>query len=419
MRQMITACYNSQLEMSYCMDEFAMPGSRADDTLTETDSVVNFADMEKNETAFVKVSDYLQDSKSGVSALNLELNENSGNNQKNMVEDTLDEKEQSCTTQNDNVMLGENDYKPVFNLGENEQVEENTVIDAESVKETQLVSAKGEVTVSKSKVDNSCTTNDEKTIKELNYMTTSHAESVGSFIAITGQEIINDICDTSIEIDESKVFPDQETTNDVSDNSKETDVPKIFLTIEDDQPSLKRKSSGLIPLNDQSDPLHIYQKDHDDAIFHSSVTLQEKTQKRFAKFRNLLFELSLSMSPYLKYDVPYLDTEVGSSSIIRKFFPEDLYWSKYFEPVAHREKKKHLDVEADPPCKPASPWCDIEISEPHPFILTQITGSLSDKKLQVSFTIITDLLVLYQIKTTGKFTIITDLLVLYQIKNYR
>ena len=347
---MITACYNSQLEMSYCMDEFAMPESRADDTLTETDSVVNFTDMEKNETAFVKVSDYLQDSKSGVSALNLELNENSGNNQKNMVEDTLDEEEQTN---------------------------------------------KGEVTVSKSKVDNSCTTNDEKIITELNYMT-SHAESVGSFIAITDQEIINDICDTSM--NESKVFPDQEITNDVSDNSKETDVPKIFLTIEDDQPSLKRKSSGLIPLNDQSDPLHIYQKNHDDAIFHSSVTLQEKTQKRFAKFRNVLFESSLSMSPYLKYDVPYLDTEVGSSSIIRKFFPEDLYWSKYFEPVSHREKKKYVDRETDPPCKPASPWCDIEITKPHPLILTQITGSLSDKKLQVSFTIITDLLVLYQIK---------------------
>jgi hypothetical protein len=59
MRQMITACYNSQLEMSYCMDEFAMPESRADDTLTETDSVVNFTDMVKNETAFVKVSEYL------------------------------------------------------------------------------------------------------------------------------------------------------------------------------------------------------------------------------------------------------------------------------------------------------------------------------------------------------------------------
>ena len=409
---MITACYNSQLEMSYCMDEFAMPESRADDTLTETDSVVNFTDMEKNETAFVKVSDYLQDSKSGVSALNLELNENSGNNQKNMVEDTLDEEEQTnkgevtvskskvdnCTTQNDNVMLGENDYKPVFILGGNENVEENIVIDVESVKETNLVSAtvnKGEVTVSKSKVDNSCTTNDEKIITELNYMT-SHAESVGSFIAITDQEIINDICDTSM--NESKVFPDQEITNDVSDNSKETDVPKIFLTIEDDQPSLKRKSSGLIPLNDQSDPLHIYQKNHDDAIFHSSVTLQEKTQKRFAKFRNVLFESSLSMSPYLKYDVPYLDTEVGSSSIIRKFFPEDLYWSKYFEPVSHREKKKYVDRETDPPCKPASPWCDIEITKPHPLILTQITGSLSDKKLQVSFTIITDLLVLYQIK---------------------
>jgi hypothetical protein len=61
------------------------------------------------------------DSKSGVSALNLEFNENSGNNQKNMVEDTLDEEEQTnkgevtvskskvdnCTTQNDNVMFPE------------------------------------------------------------------------------------------------------------------------------------------------------------------------------------------------------------------------------------------------------------------------------------------------------------------------
>ncbi|XP_063396622.1 1-phosphatidylinositol 3-phosphate 5-kinase-like isoform X1 [Mytilus trossulus] len=330
---MITACYNSQLEMSYCMDEFAMPDSRADDSSMETDSVINFTE----EKTGVKVSDYLLDSKSGVNLLKLDLEDT---NKDIIRNNDRGETSNDCLGKDSNQPETNSD-RPVFNIGESDSNNEDISTDVK----------KGQITMQNNSSKSNTTENLlEANQNEYNNRKFDHTENVGSFVAV------GDSC--------------------------KTNTHNMTLKVEEGQTKLGRQhSTGLIPLNDQSDPLYMYQKNQDDAIFHSTVTLEAKTQKRCAKFKKTLAEILLSTSPYIKFELPYLETEFGSRSNVRNFFKDDLFWSKYFEPVAYREKKKQL-VETYCPPKPASPWSDIEISEPHPLILTQITGSLKDKHLQ-------------------------------------
>ena len=95
----------------------------------------------------------------------------------------------------------------------------------------------------------------------------------------------------------------------------------------DKSPSLRRKVESTC-LTDQSDPLHSYQKSHDDSIFHSSLEMEE--QKNRFKLKKALENIILAVSPYIHYDLPYLETEQGFRCELRRYFPEEIYWSHHF-----------------------------------------------------------------------------------------
>ena len=97
----------------------------------------------------------------------------------------------------------------------------------------------------------------------------------------------------------------------------------------DRSPFLRRKVESTF-LTDQSDPLHSYQKSHDDSIFQSSLEMEEQLQKHRFKLKKALESVLLSTSPYIHYDLPYLETEQGSKCELRKYFPEEIYWSHHF-----------------------------------------------------------------------------------------
>ena len=97
----------------------------------------------------------------------------------------------------------------------------------------------------------------------------------------------------------------------------------------DKSPFLRRKVESTY-LTDQSDPLHSYQKSHDDSIFQSSLEMEEQLQKHRFKLKKALESVLLSTSPYIHYDLPYLETEQGSKCELRKYFPEEIYWSHHF-----------------------------------------------------------------------------------------
>ncbi|KAL3891964.1 hypothetical protein ACJMK2_004204 [Sinanodonta woodiana] len=143
----------------------------------------------------------------------------------------------------------------------------------------------------------------------------------------------------------------------------------------------KRPGSAVQELTDFSDPLHNYQKNQDDSIFHSSLALKEQQQKGFQRFRKALDSLAVSISPYVKCTLPYLVSQEGSLCEARKYFPEDLYWSKHLESekLASKNKPKYLDF--DQPRKPAY-HSNIRILEAHQLILCQLTKPVIDRKVQ-------------------------------------
>ena len=104
---------------------------------------------------------------------------------------------------------------------------------------------------------------------------------------------------------------------------------KVNNSKSDKSPSLRRKVESTC-LTDQSDPLQSYQKSHDDSIFQSSLEMEEQLQKNRFKLKKALENVILSISPYIHYDLPYLETELGSRCELRKYFPEEIYWSHHF-----------------------------------------------------------------------------------------
>ncbi|KAL5017949.1 hypothetical protein ScPMuIL_003671 [Solemya velum] len=166
----------------------------------------------------------------------------------------------------------------------------------------------------------------------------------------------------------NKPGPDEETGSDTSMGITITPQP------------IQGGVGEIIELTDHSDPLHNYQKNQDDSIFHSSVTLQEQTQTKQIRFKRALDSVILSCSPFVKFDVPFLATELGSKCDLRKYFPDEVYWSELFneKPTSAKSKNRYLEECSTKP----SYKSNIKITEAHPLVLCHLTTPLMHKQTQ-------------------------------------
>ncbi|XP_062584452.1 1-phosphatidylinositol 3-phosphate 5-kinase-like isoform X2 [Saccostrea cucullata] len=187
-----------------------------------------------------------------------------------------------------------------------------------------------------------------------------------------------------IESDRIVIQPDSSVgvpVDQVSENTSENHGGYKMFT-RGSRPSSAKHPVGL-EISDQSDPLYNYQKNKDETIFYSSHTLQEKSLKHCQKFNKLLKEVILSSSPFINYELPYLETEEGSMCNNRKFFPEEIYWSQYFESENQQEKKKSKNIDYQPPVKkPVLEWSRVEVVEAHPLVVSQLCLPITDKSMQ-------------------------------------
>ncbi|XP_053382356.1 LOW QUALITY PROTEIN: 1-phosphatidylinositol 3-phosphate 5-kinase-like [Mercenaria mercenaria] len=141
------------------------------------------------------------------------------------------------------------------------------------------------------------------------------------------------------------------------------------------------RKSQTTQLTDHSDPLYSYQMNQDESIFQSSITFQEQLVTHRTKFRKALDNVVLSSSPYIKYQLPYLETESGSKCELRKYFPEEIYWSSNFCLKSGQRKVKTKQLDTDLPRKIDSP-SNIVIKEAHDFIRCRLTKPATDKSTQ-------------------------------------
>lgn len=154
-----------------------------------------------------------------------------------------------------------------------------------------------------------------------------------------------------------------------------------------DAPFMQRQLSKVQELTEFTDPLREYQKNQDESIFKrsQSIQFQEHKQPLWHQFRQTLHGTLLSASPYIKYSVPHLESELGCKCELRKFLPEQIYWSALFtgEPTPKEQqrqsnKAKFQDLEYSGVARYPTTNSGICITEAHPFVLNEMTAPANE-----------------------------------------
>lgn len=358
MRHIIYAAYTSQLEISLCMDEFAMPPGHLDDS-------VHTGEIDSTGSGGGDNSDPIQE----------------------WVESTIPEGRANETLERDITEIGVSEGGDNDNEGGNIEM---------GVANENVGGDKTEVGVANNVEENPGLSNNDETsdrypqmvkidclennIDDCSESNKSHnLESTAENLPLLEKDLKALVQEGKITFTLGEMNDDEEERNENEQQKNIENVNKKMDLLNSDMIGRKTSSSEII--TDQSDPLHNFEKNQDDSIFQSSITLQEKSQKRYQKFRKLLNEVLLSTSPFVKYDVPFLESELGSDCCSRKYFAhiDELYWSCRFDPSKYDSKRSQKYHEGEHPRKPLMSWSDVEVVEAHPFILTELTSMNRNK----------------------------------------
>ncbi|XP_026480830.1 putative 1-phosphatidylinositol 3-phosphate 5-kinase isoform X2 [Ctenocephalides felis] len=128
-------------------------------------------------------------------------------------------------------------------------------------------------------------------------------------------------------------------------------------------------------VSDFSDPLRSAMED--DEVFETrvrkdSVHTMSEQQPFDNRFRLALSHSVLSVSPYLTFPLPYLESEAGRKCNLRKLFPVEMFYSEQFhEETATKEPETPTD---DEDC-----MNNIQLNPPHPLLTHDIGSSLKNR----------------------------------------
>ena len=140
----------------------------------------------------------------------------------------------------------------------------------------------------------------------------------------------------------------------------------------------------------------------DESIFQCSIPISEPAnqsskdnvhRENSDRFRKALDQTALSVSPFVRYTVPYLKTEAGSRCLLRHFFPPEIYWSKYYTgslectDISDEVKRVPTMSSLTDACfsTPAAlPKSVVAFLPSHPFVVEKLTKPVSSPDIQVS-----------------------------------
>ncbi|XP_056640270.1 1-phosphatidylinositol 3-phosphate 5-kinase [Diorhabda sublineata] len=156
-----------------------------------------------------------------------------------------------------------------------------------------------------------------------------------------------------------------------TEEQKRIERPVMKRFSRDEQPGENRK----ILVDDFTDPLQSKQEFFD--VKSTGETLAVAELPFSNNFKKQLDDTILCVSPYVVFSVPYLETETGKKCKLRRYFPDDLYFSVHFENnVKNKWKNNSEENRSD----------QIEIKEKikplHPFLLMKLTESGEDVNVQ-------------------------------------
>ncbi|XP_041374474.1 1-phosphatidylinositol 3-phosphate 5-kinase-like isoform X2 [Gigantopelta aegis] len=349
--------YNSLLEISFCMDEFAMPAGTPD----ETCPIEGIGDGEKN-------GDDVPDQSCDIDVENGVI-----------------------TNPSDENSSEEDDEKAVCNIQvqfEDDKDDSGSNIDSLLETNQKEASLGGFVHLERSP--------DNQSSRVLERQKSEHGAQI-QHEEITRDDGNNKNSFTENQKQDQKCFrqKDEENANsedftkfekgltafEGKDNLKSSPLLRNTNLLRiDSESQIKRTSCEITELTDASDPLLNYQKTKDESIFESSlVEFQEHKQTKQHLFKRLLSGVILSVCPYHQYSLPYLESRQGIGCKLRKFLSEDLYYSPLFEGEGQSPRSKYHDLDYT---TKYSTKTNIQITEAHPFILCKLTDSYLENRIQ-------------------------------------
>lgn len=136
----------------------------------------------------------------------------------------------------------------------------------------------------------------------------------------------------------------------------------------------KKVNVNIENVRDFSDPLRAVDISPSAFESESSVTLAVETPFD-NRFRTALSSTILSVSPFLNFPLPYLETENGRKCALRCFFPNELYYSKQW---SFRTFDKQVSIEGTI----ADPTETVELLPPHDFTKYRIVSPVESKEVQ-------------------------------------
>ncbi|XP_060652864.1 putative 1-phosphatidylinositol 3-phosphate 5-kinase [Drosophila nasuta] len=102
------------------------------------------------------------------------------------------------------------------------------------------------------------------------------------------------------------------------------------------------------------------------------------------RFRNALSSTLLSVSPFLTFPLPYLETEQGRNCKLRKLFPAELYFSKLWSTTSSAlERPESLEADAvKSNAELANKENDQQLLPAHAFVKMKITAAATSREIQ-------------------------------------
>ncbi|EZA56689.1 Putative 1-phosphatidylinositol-3-phosphate 5-kinase [Ooceraea biroi] len=138
-------------------------------------------------------------------------------------------------------------------------------------------------------------------------------------------------------------------------------------------------------ISDRSDPLHQYlNEDEEDVFNHTSPNGQRLSVAEFPlfnKFKKALEGTVLSVSPYLKFSIPYLETEPGRNCVLRSFFPREIYYSTQFLDKVKETRTNSVSVNEQLASENRE-RSSAKLKPQHPFVQARLTTSIDSRDVQ-------------------------------------
>ncbi|XP_047360824.1 1-phosphatidylinositol 3-phosphate 5-kinase isoform X1 [Vespa velutina] len=355
---MIFAAYSWRLEKSFLMDEFARPPSPKDNSfLDET--------FKKNTS----------DSDSSVQLLSTK---------------------------------GKDSIETSSNIENNESINTKENIKLSQIYDSRNISNNGE------SIDNTCPINHNTSVKDEDMENPNGNDNLLNSAALKQiSSILNEDCDPydTLKLFKTKIRSNTNNSKNLDQSSKDTthdsDLNVTLSTVRDNidiqndiynsgnNLDLKSEEQSNVSryieekriygesISDHSDPLHQYLNEDEEDVFDQTSPngqcLSVADLPLLNKFKKALEGTVLSMSPYLKFSVPYLETEPGRNCILRTFFPKEIYYSEQFLDKTKETRTSSISVEQNVPDKPL---LNLKLKPRHPFIEAKLTTDVESKEVQ-------------------------------------